>query len=133
MNKQEIWVRIKLIVIFLGTVLITIIGTAVLCAAQTNPFVHTISKDKSSGKEIKANKGCISVSVTENDIIFIVSGTTYQAFQRNGTDRYGKPAWEDVATRKNVDIVVQKDGTICIWKTDKKAFCYSPTNKKIQQ
>ena len=99
-------------------------------SAQTSPFVHSITKEKSTGRELKSNKDCLSVSVSENDIIFIVSGTTYQAFQRNGTDRYGAPAWEDVATRKNVDLVVQKDGTICIWKTDKKAFCYTPTTKK---
>lgn len=128
MNNQE---KLQTVLIFLFVLVLLFV--AVSLSAQTDPFVHTISKDKSSGKEIKANKGCISVSVTENDIIFIVSGTTYQAFQRNGTDRYGAPAWEDVATRKRVDIVVQKDGTICIWKTDKKAFCYTPTTKKQVQ
>jgi hypothetical protein len=122
--------KVKTVVVFLFVLVLLFI--AVSLSAQTNPFVHTITKEKSTGKELRSNKDCLSVSVTENDIIFIVSGTAYQAFQRNGTDRYGAPAWEDAATRKSVDVVIQKDGTVCIWKTEKKAFCYTP-NKKIQQ
>lgn len=134
MNTQEIKDRVKLIVIFVVTIIITIIGTSVFMqmAAQTRPYMVTTTTDKSSGRDIETRKDCLSVSVTDNDIIFIINGTTYQAFQRDGVDKYGKPAWEDVATKKRVGIYPQEDGRICITKTDKKYFCYTPT-KKIQQ
>ena len=125
MNNQEIKDVVKLIIIFCLTILIVILGTAVFTkmAAQTSPFMYSISKD---GKE--THKECLSVSVTDSDAIFIVTGTSYQAFKK-----LADKIWVDAANQKVIQRTVQANGTVVFWKTDKKAFYYSPTTKKQVQ
>lgn len=113
--------KVKTVVVFLFVLFLLFV--AVSLSAQHQPFVYSVSKD---GKE--THKECLSVSVTDKDAIFIVTGTTYQAFRK-----LAEGIWVDAANQKVVKRIIQKDGTVVFWKTDKKAFYYSPTNKKIQQ
>jgi hypothetical protein len=113
--------KVKTVVVFLFVLVLLFI--AVSLSAQTNPFVYSISKD---GKE--THKECLSVSVTDTDVIFIVTGTSYQAFRK-----LSDKIWIDAANQKVIQRVVQTNGTVVFWKTDKKAFYYSTTPKKIQQ
>ena len=125
MNKQEIWVRIKLIVIFIGTVLITIIGTAVLCAAQ-DAYQFSINKEGLSTKkqillEIKSDK----------EIWFWTSKKNVEKFYKVGKSFSGADIWVDT---NNKNIVCQdREGLRIFAVTDKKAFYYVIPNKKVQQ
>ena len=113
-----------------GFILLVLIGGVILfmamftsAAAQTKPFVYTISKD---GKV--AHKECNSVAYSkEGDaVIFIVSGTAYQVFYKVGSAANGKDIWADGANDKIVTRQIEADGTVVFWKSEKKAFYYKP-------
>lgn len=83
--------------------------------------MYNISKD---GK--KTHKECLSVQVKPEQVVFIVSGTTYQVFYKVGSDSAGSAIWADGANDKIVQRQVESDGTVVFWKTEKKAFYYKP-------
>lgn len=125
MEKQEILIRIKAILIFLAIVLITVIGTAVLCAAQ-NAYVYTISKDGlSTEKQIKVDVK------SENEVHFWTSKKNVEMFFRVGKEFDGTEMWVDINNKRIR--CVEKDGLRIFAVTDKKAFYYRTTPKKMQQ
>ena len=88
-------------------------------SAQT-AFVYSINKE---GKSV--HKECQSVTVKLDQVLFIVNGTTYQIFQQIGTSSDGA-IWVDSANNKVIQRVIQADGTVVFWKSEKKAFYYKP-------
>ena len=93
---------------------------SVTLSSQTG-WVQSISKD---GKA--THKECIHLKVDAESVLFVVSGTSYQGFQKVGVDSEGQPIWIDSASGKIVHRVVQKDGLIVFHKSDKKAYYYRP-------
>lgn len=125
MNKQEIYDVIKLVAIFLSTVLIIIIGTTVICAAQ-DAYQFSINKEGLSTKkqillEIKSDK----------EIWFWTSKKNVEKFYKVGKSFSGADIWVDT---NNKNIVCQdREGLRIFAVTEKKVFYYVIPNKKIQQ
>ena len=95
---------------------------SITLSSQTVGWVYSVSKD---GKD--THKECQSFDITDdNVVIFVVSGTSYQTFYQVGSDPKGRSIWADGANNKIVTRVVQADGTVVFWKSDKKAYYYRP-------